>query len=195
MEKEFSRKIFTPKLLITDSLFLMSRMPRMISLLFDKHITRAFAEKIFAVVTAVNGCSYCTWFHAKAAVASGISDDELKNMLNLQFQADADDFEIPALLYAQHYAETNRNPDPEMTQRLEMFYGKKTARNIFLVIRIIFFGNLIGNTSDAFVSRLKGQKAPNSSALFECFFFLLSAPVLLPLMPFTKKYRQNTADQ
>jgi len=52
------------------------------------------------VVTAVNGCTYCTWFHAKQAVTSGISEKEVKNMLNLLFEADASDFEVPALLYA-----------------------------------------------------------------------------------------------
>ena len=45
-------------------------------------------------------------------------------MLNLQFHADAADFQIPALLYAQHYAETNRNPDGKMTKNLIDFYGK-----------------------------------------------------------------------
>ena len=34
-----------------------------------------------------------------------------------------------------------------------------TARDIMLLIRIIFFGSLLGNTFDAFPTRLRGQKA------------------------------------
>ena len=104
-------------------------------------------------------------------------------MLNLQFQADAAEDEVPALLYAQHYAETDRNPDPEMVEKLTAYYGEEKAQQIQLVIRMITFGNLSGNTFDAFLSRLKGVKAQNSSALFEFFFFLFSAPALLPLRP------------
>ncbi len=91
----------------------------------DQAISRAFMEKVMIVVTAVNGCVYCEWFHAKAAVSSGLSPAEIKNILQLQFQADAADSELPALLYAQHYAETDRQPDPEMTRRLVEFYGDR----------------------------------------------------------------------
>jgi len=110
-------------------------------------------------------------------------------MLNLQFKADASDFELFGLLYAQHYAETDRNPDKDMTAKLFEFYDNKTANHIFLIIRMIFFGNLSGNTFDAFLSRLKGNKAKNSNVVFEFFFFLINAPILLPMLPFTKRYR------
>lgn len=49
-----------------------------------------------------------------------------------------------------------------------------------LLIRVIFFGNILGNTFDAFPSRLKGQKAENSSALFELLFFLATFWLMLP---------------
>jgi len=55
---------------------------------------------------------------------------------------------------------------------------------------MIFFGNLIGNTFDAFLSRLKGNKAQNSNAVFEFFFFMANAPFMLPLTPFMKKYEK-----
>ncbi|MCD6091025.1 MAG: carboxymuconolactone decarboxylase family protein [Bacteroidales bacterium] len=156
----------------------------------NKKLGKTFMEKVMTVVTAVNGCTYCTWFHAKQAVSSGISETEVKNMLNLQFEADASDFDVPALLYAQHYAETNRKPDKEMTKNLFDFYGEKTAKHIILMIRMIFFGNLLGNTFDAFLSRLKGKKAKNSNVIFETLFFIVNAPFMLPLLPATKKYRK-----
>ena len=191
MKQKFDRKIFTLKLLFVDLGFLLGKTPQIITALRNREIGKSFMEKIMTIVTAVNGCTYCTWFHAKQAVSTGISEEEVKNMLNLQFKADASDYEIIGLLYAQHYAETNRNPDKEMTDKLFMFYGEKTANHIILFIRMIFFGNLDGNTFDAFLSRLKGNKAENSNVIFEFFFFIIHAPIMLPLIPATKKYRNT----
>lgn len=107
-------------------------------------------------------------------------------MLNLQFQTDASENEIPALLYAQNYAETDRNPDTEISKKLFDFYGNETAGDILLRIRLFNFANLSGNTFDAFLSRIRGVKVENSSALFEFIFFILSSPILLPLSFFAK---------
>ncbi|RLD55578.1 MAG: hypothetical protein DRJ01_16460 [Bacteroidetes bacterium] len=190
MKDNFDRKIYTFRLLLNDLVFLFRNNVNIFAAMRNKKLGKVFMEKIMTVVTAVNGCTYCTWFHAKQAVSSGINETEVKNMLNLQFEADASDFEVTALLYAQHYAETNRNPDEEMTIKLFEFYGEKTAKHIILMIRMIFFGNLLGNTFDAFLSRLKGKKAKNSNVIFETLFFVVSAPFMLPLLPATKKYRK-----
>jgi len=159
----------------------------------DKNIGKAFSEKIMNVVTAVNGCVYCAWFHAKLAASSGISQEEIKNMMRLQFQTDASDHELPALLYAQHYAETDRKPDAEMTQKFMQFYGDKTAKHIIMYILMIFFGNLYGNTFDAFLNRFKGQKPEKGNIVFEFLFFIVNAPFLLPILPFTKRYRNSSS--
>jgi AhpD family alkylhydroperoxidase len=188
---KFERKIFTAGILLRDVGFLISKTPKMIGAMRDMKISKAFMEKIMTVVTAVNGCTYCRWFHAKQAVESGISPEEVKNMLNLQFQAQASDFELMALLYAQHYAETNRNPDPEMTARLFQYYGEETANHILLVIRMIFFGNLFGNTWDAVISRFRGKPAENSNIFFEFVFFLFTFYFMIPAMFVTKEYRSQ----
>ena len=190
MKDNFDRNIYTLRLLLSDLEFLFRNTRNIFAAMRNKKLGKIFMEKVMTVVTAVNGCTYCTWFHAKQAVSSGISEKEVKKMLNLQFEADASDFEITALLFAQHYAETNRNPDDEMTKKLFDFYGEKTAKHIILMIRMIFFGNLSGNTFDAFLSRLKGKKAQNSNVVFETMFFIINAPFLLPILPASKKYRK-----
>lgn len=187
MRKNFLKKIYTASLLFNDLGFLLVNFPKISSAMRNKNLGKVFMEKIMTIVTAVNGCRYCEWFHAKQAVSCGISEDEVKNMLNLQFNADASDFEMLGLLYAQHYAETNRNPDKEMNDKLVEFYGPETASHIILMIRMIFFGNLSGNTFDAFLSRLKGNKVENSNVIFEFFFFIISAPFMLPLLLIMKK--------
>jgi AhpD family alkylhydroperoxidase len=187
----FTKKIFTPSLFFNDLFFLFSRLPLIIRARNNKNISKAFSEKIMNVVTAVNGCVYCAWFHAKLAVSSGISREEVKNLMQLQFQTDATDYELPALLFAQHYAETNRRPEPDMLTKIESFYGQKNASHILLYIRLIFFGNLYGNTFDAFLSRFKGRKPEKGNLVFEFLFFLINAPILLPIIPFVKKFRKK----
>jgi AhpD family alkylhydroperoxidase len=186
MKNNFDKKIFTPGLFLNDTGFLLLRIPPIISALRNKQISKAFAEKIMTVTTAVNGCTYCTWFHAKQALASGISEEEVKNMLNLQFQANASDYETMALLYAQHFAETNRKPEDEMTRKFIDFYDKKTAGHLYLFIRLINFGNLYGNTWDAVLSRFNGQPAKKSNVFFELLFFLSSFWFMLPIMALSK---------
>jgi len=176
----FDKRIFTAWLLLKDIGFLLTRIPLTIDAARNKDITRAFVEKIMTVTTAVNGCTYCTWYHAKTAAASGISVEEVKNLFNLQFQADASDFELMALLYAQHYAETGRQPEGQMTARLFDTYGERTAKHILLFIRMISFGNLLGNTWDAVLSRFKGKPAPRSDVVFELVFFLLTFWFMFP---------------
>jgi AhpD family alkylhydroperoxidase len=177
----FQGKIYNFGLYREDIGFIIKNIPRFYKAFRNKNISRSFAEKIMLVVTAVNGCRYCSWFHAKQALASGMSENEIREMLDLQFHANASDREIPALLYAQNYAETDRKPDREVTERLYVFYGEKIAEDIILYVRAIFFGNYSGNTFDAFISRIHGVKAEKSSAIFELAFFVLNFPILFPL--------------
>jgi len=191
IEKGFNKRIFTFKEFINDLIFLIIRCPCIIkTVFFSKQINTIFREKIMTIVTAINGCTYCSWFHAKVAVSSGMSIDEVKEMVNLQFDTQTNNKELVALLYAQNYTETNRNPDEIMETKLMKTYGKKTVRQIKLIIRLMFFTNLQGNTFDAFISRINGKPAKNSNFIFEFFFFLINAPFILPLKPFVNDKQQ-----
>ena len=171
MKNLFHKRIFSAETFLRDVGYLLVRSPRIIGALRNPEIGSALREKLMLVITAVNECGYCSWFHAKQAVASGIPEAEVMDLLKLQFVASASAFELTALLYAQHFAETNRRPDAEMTARLFARYGDKTAKHIILLIRMIFFGNLFGNTWDAVLSRFKGKPAEQSNVIFECVFF------------------------
>jgi AhpD family alkylhydroperoxidase len=182
MKQGFDKKIFTARLFLSDIGFLLWNTPKIVRAFRDEKINKSFVEKIMTVTTAVNGCIYCSWFHAKQAIESGINEQEVKNMMNLQFQADANDFELKALLYAQNFAETNRKPDTEMTKELFDYYGNQTAKHIFLVVRMIFFGNLYGNTWEAILSRFRGNPAKNSNLIFELVYFLMNFWLMFPAM-------------
>jgi AhpD family alkylhydroperoxidase len=173
MTEHFHKRIFSAASLLEDLGYLFLHAPRLAGALLGREIGPAFREKILVVTSAVNECDYCSWFHARQAVASGVSAQEVRDMFQLQFQANASARELTALLYAQHFAETDRNPDAEMTARLFDEYGERTAKHILTLIRAIYFGNLFGNTWDAVLSRFKGNPAKASSVTFEIVFFVL----------------------
>lgn len=180
MSRPFDRKIFTARSFIADIGYLLGHIPAIRRAMRDEALGRDFISRTMMVVTGVNGCTYCTWFHANEATRSGMSEAEILDTFNLQFEAGADPHTLPALLFAQHYAETDRRPEPEMWQRVVDAYGAGTAANVMTVIRMIYFGNLLGNTFDAVLARFRGAGAEGSSRVFEAVFFLLTFWLMLP---------------
>ena len=187
MNNNFGKRIYNPTLFEKDVLYLIGHLPEILRAVRSRSVSRKFAEKIMTVITAVNGCVYCQWVHAKQALSNGISREELSELVNLQFHSHASPDEVPALIYAQHYAETDRNPEPEMTQKLVEFYGEETAAHILVFIRLIYFGNLAGNTWDAVISRIRGHPAGNNSRVFDTLFAFAAMWVMIPAMIFIRK--------
>lgn len=113
----------------------------------------SFRERLMLAVTAVNGCRYCSYFHAKQALKSGVSLDDISKLLNGDAGACPEE-EAVAVLYAQHWAESNGQPDEEAAKRLQDFYGEEKAAAINLMLRMIRMGNLSGNSWDYLLFRL-----------------------------------------
>jgi AhpD family alkylhydroperoxidase len=116
-------------------------------------IDAAFRERLMLAVTAVNGCRYCSYAHARQALVTGIAGDEVKALLTGEV-ADSPAEELPALLYAQHWAESGGQPDPEVRVQLVETYGEETVQAIELSLQTIQWGNLSGNTFDYILNRL-----------------------------------------
>ena len=134
----------------------LRRFPIFLSAYIKCRLKKSFVQKIMLAVSAINGCTYCTWFHGKMALL--LSEMDLKtieNILKTELGQGLSEYEIVGLAYAQHYATTNRKPDPEATQILYDYYGKKKAEDIIACIDMIHFANLAGNTFDALMYRLK----------------------------------------
>jgi len=85
-------------------------------------ITRPFMERIMLAVTEVNGCALCSYYHTRVALESGLSAEEIKGMLGGEL-ANAPEAELPALLFAQHYADTRGKPAKEAWERVTAVYG------------------------------------------------------------------------
>jgi AhpD family alkylhydroperoxidase len=116
-------------------------------------VSPAFRERLMLAVTAVNGCRYCSYFHAREALRTGLPEAEIRAMQDgIVDNAPAE--ELPALLYAQHWAESNATPDPAIRHKLTEAYGIERANAIELVLRLIRMGNLLGNMADYWLFRL-----------------------------------------
>jgi AhpD family alkylhydroperoxidase len=120
-------------------------------------LSPAFRERLMMVVTAVNACRYCSYYHAREALAAGIPQDEIDRLLSGAVEA-YDPREATALLYAQHWAESDANPDPQAAQRLVETYGSDVASAIEVVLRMIRAGNYMGNTLDYVLFRVTGGR-------------------------------------
>ncbi|NIW44788.1 MAG: carboxymuconolactone decarboxylase family protein, partial [Gammaproteobacteria bacterium] len=67
---------------------------------------------------------YCSYFHAGLSLKTGVSEGELRDLLAGEIPEDAPDEELTALVYAQHWAESNAEPDTEIYDRLVEEYGQ-----------------------------------------------------------------------
>ncbi|QEE17062.1 carboxymuconolactone decarboxylase family protein [Promethearchaeum syntrophicum] len=149
----------------------------------SKRISYDFSERIMLAVTAVNGCRICEWAHTKMAIESGCTDEEIKNILDLDFIGLKKE-EITALAFAQHFAESKENPSKTAVINLVKEYGNQKAVDIINHCRMITIGNLMGNTIDAFNSRINGIQVVDGSFFFEFLVYLFGG---LPLKLMSSK--------
>ena len=138
---------------LADFRAIMSRREEIRPLMRGEVIDPAFRERLMLVVTEVNGCRYCSYAHAREALTVGVSEEEIAALSEGVFEGSPEE-EIPALLYAQHWAEANGSPEPEARQEVVARYGEKTVAAIELALRIIRVGNLTGNTLDYVLYRI-----------------------------------------
>ncbi len=181
MSQTFNKRIYTPKLYITDLFFICSNFFRIIKVSREKEI-RELMDKILLVVTGINNCKYCTWIDAKIALNDGIDKENVLHILRQNFHTDANKKELPALIYAQNFTETNRHPEAKIVKNLYNTYGEETADKVKLAVRVVTFGNMYFNTWLAVLSRFKGKPAPNSNILFEIPYFICNAFKIIPIM-------------
>jgi AhpD family alkylhydroperoxidase len=116
-------------------------------------ISPAFRERLMLAVTAVEGCRYCSYLHTRQALKSGITQEEIGQLLSGDTDACPKE-EGLAVIYAQHWAESSASPDPEAVLKLKETYGIEKAEAIDLMLRMIRLGNLTGNTFDYLLYRI-----------------------------------------
>lgn len=116
-------------------------------------IDRLFQERLMLAVTEVNGCRYCAYAHARMALSAGLAQTDVDALREGSLEG-APPEEVAALLYAQHWAESDADPDSDARGRVVEIYGQAKTEAIELTLRMIHMGNLLGNTSDYLLYRL-----------------------------------------
>jgi AhpD family alkylhydroperoxidase len=120
-------------------------------------IDETFRERLMLAVTQVNECRYCSEYHAKQALKTGLSQDEVQDLLDgVADQCPPE--QLTAILYARHWAEMAGHPDSDVRQTLVDTYGADKVAAIEMVLRMINVGNLSGNTFDYLLYRLSGGR-------------------------------------
>jgi AhpD family alkylhydroperoxidase len=137
----------------SDILFLTRNRKKMREVNKGTIISPAFRERMMLAVTAVNRCRYCSYFHTGEALKSGLVQEEISRLLSGEV-TECPPEEASAVIYAQHWAESNACPDPIIVQKLQETYGQEKADAIQLVLRMIRTGNLSGNSWDYLLYRL-----------------------------------------
>jgi AhpD family alkylhydroperoxidase len=139
--------------IIKDTRAIFARQKGIKPLMRGEIISDSFRERIMLAVTEVNGCRYCQYAHAKMAIDAGLSPSEIEDLSAGALHNCPSD-EIPALLYAQHWAESDGSPDPDTRQEITSFYGEQKVDAMELAMRMIRMGNLMGNTWDYFLYKI-----------------------------------------
>lgn len=145
--------------LFSDLCFPIRNMSRLKEVTKNKLISPAFQERLMLTVTAVNGCRYCSYHHARQALKSGITPEEISRLLSGSV-ANCPEEEAVAVIYAQHWAESDAHPDLEAVRRLQQAYGAEKTDAIHLMLQLIRLGNLLGNSWDYLIYRLSFGKWP-----------------------------------
>jgi AhpD family alkylhydroperoxidase len=152
-DRKFNKRTYGIREFFTDIYFLTKNVSGVRRIMMEKQFPSAFRERLMLSVTSIYRCRYCCWAHTREALRSGIEKEEIARLLAGSVDECPED-EAIALLYAQHWADSDARPDPEAVGRMEEAYGAEKAEAINLILRMIRVGNLWGNTWDRFLYRL-----------------------------------------
>ncbi|MFW9851310.1 MAG: carboxymuconolactone decarboxylase family protein [Candidatus Thorarchaeota archaeon] len=183
----FKKRSYTFRGFLRDLVRMIAKSSKIRDAMKSERISSQFRERIMLAVTAVNECKYCEWGHTKTALKYGCTEEEINEIMAQDFGS-CDSEELIALAFALHYAETGGLPSDESKEKLLDFYGKEKSQDILLFIQMITMGNLLGNTLDAFESRLKGTPPEKGSFFFEFMVYSLGFPFV---RIFKRKQRKN----
>jgi AhpD family alkylhydroperoxidase len=144
-----------------------------------KLIDKKFKERMMLAITEVNGCEMCSYVHTKIALSSGMSDLEIRNIL------DGETSNIPveesiAVMYAQEFAYTKEKPSIESTNRLIKEYGYKKSELVLAACNMITMTNGMGISLHALLDRIKFNRNRNSNIVSELINPLLTM-ILFPI--------------
>ena len=127
-KKSFKKRTYhNPGEVLGDITHILGRRRKIRALMRGESLDKQFRERLMLAVTEVNGCRYCQFAHARMALSCGLTQSEIDDLcVGTLDNCPAE--QLPALLYAQHWAETNANPDAQVRQKVLAVYGEETMQ-------------------------------------------------------------------
>lgn len=152
------------------------------SLRTNAQINAPFVAKAMLAVASADGLGHVNVLQRRYALRQGLSAEEVRSLAQGDLGPATVD-EASALYFARHYVERDGHPDEDMIQRLEATYGRRTARDMLTLLQLLNIARLVGNTLDAFLSRLLGRPSPDTTLLGELGVLLVFMLGIVPLIP------------
>ena len=163
MERKFDKRIINLKTQNEDIKKFVAHSDAFVEAQLNPVISKPFGESVSLAISQVNGCKLCSYTHAKNALKAGMSEEEVAFLMSGDGFKNAPQDQLEALLFAQHYADTNGDPDAEAKQKLVDTYGEEKTKDIMSHILMMTLTNLHGNVMEAFTLRLKGKAVSYSN--------------------------------
>jgi len=147
-----------------------------------QEVDAGFREQLMLAVSQLNGCIYCSWGHHEWAQISGVSNEELARLEQLD-PTGFDRRKWVAISYVRALVKENfERVQPQLRRAMQHKYSAREIRDIELIAKVMDVGNRGSNTFDAMRSRLKGVPAVDSRIVDELILsavFLTIAPIVL----------------
>jgi len=157
-----------------------------------------FREELMLAVAKLNDCRYCTWGHHEWAYMSGVSEEELAQLENMDSEG-FDRVKWVAISYVRALVSAGFGEvSPELLDEMNEHYSPKEIKEIELVAQVMDIANRGANTWDAMLSRIRGNPANDSHLVDELVMsgvFWSAAPVVVMMLareakrPFREMWR------
>ena len=178
----FKKRTITAPQLVNSVASLAPELRTMYRVWVREEFDPGFREELMLAVSKLNDCRFCSWGHHEWAQISGVSDDELARLEQL----DPSGFSRRkwlAISYVRALVKQNfRRVQPELRRAMQHKFSPGEIREIELIARVQDIGNRGSNTFDALLSRLRGTPAADSRVVDEVILsgvFLAVAPAVL----------------
>ena len=175
----YNKKTWTASGCIADHKKVVSNLGKILDAYVGPNsIEPSLNEAVMVTVNSVNSCPYCEGLHGQLARMAGVDEPEALQSSE-SVEACRQVVDHPAITYARRFAETNgRGEGSEGAfEVLKESEGAGRASSIRALCWFLLWGSIGGNTTNAFLSRLRGKPRAGSSFLFELIFFLYYAPL------------------
>ena len=172
----------------------MAASPVLARALSRPRISPALREQIMLAVTSVNDCRYCNWGHTALALRNGVDLAALRETLDSGSLSAGSTPAQVAILYAQHVASEQGDADPGAERALAAAWTPAEQAEIKAYIAAITFGNLAGNSADAWLARLRRVPVEGGHPAAEAIAALAGFPALLPAWAWSRMRRSEAID-